>query len=75
MPEIPRRPLEWASEHPWTWGVAFGLVVAAAVLLVSGAEYGLRASNAMLALVLFIGFGVLGVIGAIVRRYTPGGPN
>ena len=57
------------------WGVTFGLVVAAAVLLVSGAEYGLRASNAMLALVLFIGFGVLGVIGAIVRRYTPGGPN
>jgi hypothetical protein len=75
MPELPHRPFEWASAHPWVWGVAFGFVVAAAVLIVSAAEYGVRASNAMLALVLFIAFGVLGVIGALVRRYTPGGPT
>ena len=74
MPEIARRPVGWASEHPWIWGLVFGFVVAAAVLAVSAAEHGIRASNVMLALVLFIGFGVLGVVGALVRRFTPGGP-
>ena len=74
MPEFPRRPSEWASQHPWVWGVAFGFLVAAAVLTVSGVEHGLHASNAVLALVLFIGFGLLGVIGSLVGRYTPGGP-
>lgn len=74
MPEIPR-PAQVASDHPWIWGVAFGFVVAVAVLIVSGAEHGIRASNVLLALVLFIGFGLLGVIGGLVRRYTPGGPT
>lgn len=53
----------------------FGFIVGAAVLAVSAAEHGVRASNAMLALVLFIGFGLLGVISVLVRRYTPGGPT
>jgi hypothetical protein len=75
MPEIPRRPSQWVAHHSWMWGLAFGFVVAAAVLVLSSIEYGIRASNAMLALVVFIGFGLLGVIGAVVRRYTPGGPT
>lgn len=74
MPEIPRRPSELLSDHPWIWGIGFGFVVAAAVLIVSAVEHGIRASNVMLALVVFIGFGLLGVVGALVRRYTPGGP-
>jgi hypothetical protein len=68
MPEIP------VAQHPWIWSLAFGFLVAAAVLLVSTAEHGIRASNLLLALVVFVGFGLLGVIGALVRRYTPGGP-
>ncbi len=74
MPEIPR-PAEAVSDHPWIWGVAFGFVVAAAVLIVSAAEHGIRASNVLLALVLFVGFGLLGAIGGLLRRYTPGGPG
>ncbi|HYL07802.1 MAG TPA: hypothetical protein VEU76_04590 [Candidatus Udaeobacter sp.] len=74
MPEIPRRPSELFEQHPWIWGVAFGFVVAATILLVSAAEHGVRASNVLLAVVVFIGFGLLGVIGVLVRRYTPGGP-
>lgn len=74
MPEIPHRPSALVSDHPWIWGVGFGFLVAAAVLVVSAAEHGIRASNVILALVVFVGFGLLGLIGAVVRRYTPGGP-
>ncbi len=74
MPEIPP-PAQVVSDHPWMWGVGFGFVVAVAVLAVSAAEHGMRASNALLALVLFIGFGLLGLIGGLIRRYTPGGPG
>lgn len=74
MPEIPH-PARLVAEHPWIWGVAFGFVVAVAVLIVSAAEHGIRASNVLLALVLFIGFGLLGAIGGLFRRYTPGGPG
>ncbi|HVH63657.1 MAG TPA: hypothetical protein VNA65_08650 [Candidatus Dormibacteraeota bacterium] len=74
MPELPRRPAVWASEHPWVWGVVFGLVVGGSVLILSSIEHGLRASNLVLGLVVFIAFGLLGVVGALFRRYTPGGP-
>ena len=74
MPEFPRRPSPWAARYPWIWGVMFGLIVGGSVLVVSSAQYGLRGSNLLLALVIFIGFGSLGVIGELVRRYTPGGP-
>ena len=52
----------------------FGLIVGASVLVLSAAQHGFRGSNLLLALVVFIGFGLFGVIGALVRRYTPGGP-
>ncbi len=52
----------------------FGLIVGGCVLVLSGAQHGFSGSNILLALVIFIGFGLLGVIGALVRRYTPGGP-
>lgn len=74
MPEIPRRPSLWASQHPWAWGLGFGLVVAAGVLILSSVQHGLHLSNLLLGLVVFVGFGLLGVIGALVGRYTPGGP-
>lgn len=75
MPDLPRRPAVWASQHPWVWGVVFGFVVGGSVLLLSSAQHGLRASNVVLGLVVFIAFGLLGVVGALVGRYTPGGPT
>lgn len=74
MPELPPRPALWVSQHPWAWGLIFGLIVGGTVLLLSTAQHGLRASNLLLGLVIFVAFGLLGVIGAVVRRYTPGGP-
>lgn len=74
MSEMRRRPSDRAAGPSWIWGLGFGFVVAAAVLLFSAAQHGMHASNLVLALVIFIGFGLLGVIGAVVRRYTPGGP-
>lgn len=75
MPVILHRPSTWFARHPWTWGVAFGVVVGAAVVMVSSLQHGLHASNAVLGLVVFIAFGLIGVIGAVARRYTPGGPT
>lgn len=56
------------------WGPTFGLIVGGAVLILSAIQHGFRSSNLLLALVIFIGFGLLGVLGALVGRYTPGGP-
>jgi hypothetical protein len=52
----------------------FGLIVGASVLIASSVQYGFRSSNLLLAIVIFVGFGLLGMIGELVRRYTPGGP-
>lgn len=75
MPELPPRPALWLSQHPWAWGVVFGLIVGGSVVLLSSALHGLRASNVILGVVVFIAFGLLGVVGALVGRYTPGGPT
>lgn len=64
----------WVARRPWIWGVMFGLIVGGSVLILSAAQYGFRGSNLLLALVIFLGFGLLGVIGAMVGRYTTGGP-
>lgn len=74
MPDIPRRPSLRDSRYPWLWGPTFGLIVGASVLIVSSVQYGFRSSNVLLAIVIFAGFGLLGMIGELVRRYTPGGP-
>ena len=72
MPEIPRRRSYWTSEHPWAWGVVFGLVVGGSVVVLSSLQHGLRASNVLLGIVVFIAFGLLGVLGAVFRRPTAG---
>lgn len=65
-----RRP----SRYPWAWGVSFGLVVGSGVLAVTTLRYGFHASNVVLGLIVFIVFGLLGLVGGVARRYSPGGP-
>lgn len=62
------------ARYPWMWGVSFGLVVGFGVLAMSTLRYGLHASNLVLGFVVFIVFGLLGIVGGVARRYTPGGP-
>jgi hypothetical protein len=65
----------WTSDHPWIWGLSFGVIVGGGVFLLSTLKFGFRASNLMLGLVVFITFGLLGFVGGLVRTVTPGGPT
>jgi hypothetical protein len=75
MPRLRDQPSHWSSDHPWIWGLSFGLVVGGGVFVLSTLRYGFRGSNLLLALVVFIAFGLLGSVGGLLRRYTPGGPT
>jgi hypothetical protein len=75
MPSLRDQPLHWSSDHPWIWGLSFGLLVGGGVFVLSTLRYGFRASNLLLAVVVFIAFGLLGSVGGLLRRYTPGGPT
>lgn len=57
--------------RPWLWAVALGLVVAGGVVILSAARYGLSAPLLLLGLVLLIGFGGLGLVGAFLGRRRP----
>ncbi|HLZ10827.1 MAG TPA: hypothetical protein VKT80_19735 [Chloroflexota bacterium] len=74
MPAAPRLPSRWISDHPWIWGLSFGLLVGGGVLVLSSLRFGLRFSNLTLGFVVFVAFGLLGFVGGLFRRYTPGGP-
>ncbi len=65
---------EPVTRFPWMWGVSFGLVVGFGVLAISTSRYGLRISNLVLGVVVFIVFGLVGIVGGVARRHTPGGP-
>jgi len=73
MPAGPPLPSRWSSDHPWIWGLSFGLLVGGGVFTLSCLKFGLRFSNVTLALVVFITFGLLGFAGGLLRRLTPGG--
>jgi hypothetical protein len=75
MPAVPRLPSRWISDRPWIWGLSFGLLVGGGVFILSTLKFGLRFSNLMLGLVVFITFGLLGFVGGLLRRFTPGGPT
>jgi hypothetical protein len=45
------------------------------VFLLSTVKFGFRASNVMLALVVFTTFGLLGFLRGLLRKFTPGGPT
>jgi hypothetical protein len=55
----------------WLWAVGLGLCIGAGVVLLSSIRYGFSAPLLLLGIVLAIGFGGLGLIGAVVRRRTP----
>jgi hypothetical protein len=75
MPAVPEMPRRWASDHPWIWGLSFGVIVGGGVFLLSTLRFGFRFSNLMLGLVVFITFGLLGSLGGLLRGFTPGGPT
>ncbi len=75
MPAIPPLPSRWISDHPWIWGLSFGLLVGGGVFILSTLKFGLRFSNLVLGLVVFIAFGLLGFVGELLRRFAPGGPT
>jgi hypothetical protein len=55
----------------WLWAVALGLVVGGGVVLLNAARYGLSAPLLLLGLVLLVGFGGLGLVGAFIGRRRP----
>lgn len=75
MPAVPLLPSRWISDHPWIWGLSFGLLVGGGVFTLSSLRFGVRPSNLILALVVFITFGLLGFAGGLLRGFTPGGPT
>jgi hypothetical protein len=75
MPAKDNRPPQWAQDRPWIWGLTFGLIVGGGVLILSTIRYGIRLSNLILALVVFVAFGLLGFVGGLMRRFTLGGPT
>lgn len=75
MPAVPDLPSRWISDHPWIWGLSFGVLVGGGVFLLSTLKFGLRISNLVLGLVMFITFGLLGFLGGLLHRFTPGGPT
>jgi hypothetical protein len=75
MRAVQHTPWRWASDHPWIWGLSFGMIVGGGVFLLSTLKFGFRVSNLILGLVVFITFGLLGVVGGLLRGFTPGGPT
>jgi hypothetical protein len=75
MPAVHDTPWRWASDHPWIWGLSFGMIVGGGVFLLSTLKFGFRFSNLILGLVVFITFGLLGFVGGLLRGFTPGGPT
>ena len=55
----------------WLWGVALGLVVGGAVVLVNSVRYGFSAPLLLLGMVLVVGFGALAALAGAARRRTP----
>ena len=55
----------------WMLGVALGLVIGGAVVLVSSVRYGFSAPLLLLGMTLAIAFGAVGLIGAFVSRRRP----
>lgn len=74
MSAAPRLPSGWISDHPWIWGLSYGLLVGGGVFILSSLRFGVRFSNLMLGCVVFVAFGLLGFVEGLFRRYTPGGP-
>jgi len=75
MPAVPDLPSRWISDHPWIWGLSFGVLVGGGVLLLSTLKFGFRISNLILGVVVFITFGLLGLLGGLLGRFTPSGPT
>jgi hypothetical protein len=75
MPELDSGIPQWVSRNPWLWGVTFGLVIAAGVVVISAIKSGLTPGLLLLGLVLLVVFGGIALIGAFARRYTMGGPG
>jgi len=75
MPTAPDRLPRWTSNHAWIWGLSFGVIVGGGVFLLSTLKFGFRASNLALGLVVFITFGLLGFLGGLLSKFTPGGPT
>jgi len=75
MPAVQDRSSRWTSDHPWIWGLSFGVIVGGGVFLLSTLKFGFRVSNLVLGLVVFTTFGLLGFMGGLLRRFTPGGPT
>ena len=59
-----------ARPDPWIYGLILGLCVGGGVVLVSTIRYGFSAELLLIGIVLVIGFGGLGLMGAIVGRKT-----
>jgi len=57
--------------RPWLWGVALGVVVGGSVVVLSSLRYGFSAPLLLLGIVLAIGFGGLGMVGAFLGRRRP----
>jgi hypothetical protein len=75
MPAYFDRLPDWSARHPWIWGLLFGLFVGGGVIVLSTLKFGLRASSVILGVVIFVAFGLLGIVGGVFRRFTPGGPT
>lgn len=75
MPAVPDLLSPWTSDHPWIWGLSFGVIVSGGVFLLSTLRFGFRFSNLVLGMVVFITFGLLGLLGGLLRKFTPGGPT
>jgi hypothetical protein len=56
--------------HPWVYGLILGLCVGGGVVLVSSIRYGFSAELLLIGIVLVVGFGGLGLMGAVVGRKT-----
>jgi len=68
-------PFQLASRHPWLWGIYFGALTGAAVVLLSAVKGGFTPGLLLVGLVLALVFGGIAAIGGLVRRYAPGGPT
>jgi hypothetical protein len=57
-------------QKPWLWGAALGILIGAAVVLLSSMRFGFSAPLLLLGIVLAVAFGGLGWVGAFVDRRT-----
>ncbi len=57
--------------RPWTWGLAFGLVVGGSVVVVSSLKYGFSGPLLVIGIVIAAAFGGLIVIGYTTERRRP----